>query len=360
MIFGLERDDFVSEAVWEKESARIFSASWLCAGRLETLFHAATKDTVRTIQIGKNDIILIYQQDGTIRAYHNLCRHRGTRLVAEETRPLKNSCITCPYHAWTYNTDGELIGTPNMKDVNAFKPTEFGLKSIACVNWCGFVMINLNEKPVNFNSHFAPIIECMSSWQMDKLVLKHTLQYEVEANWKLIFQNYSECYHCPTVHPNLNRLTPYRESSNDLYEGPFLGGPMQLSTGIETISTDGKRVGNPLSSLDRNQQRLVYYYTLFPTMFLSAHPDYVMAHEIHGLEPNRTRILCHFLSERATKEKSLQRAVQQWDEVNREDWEVCELTQQGVQSPAYTPGPYSNLEPMLIAFDRHYRSIMKD
>ena len=360
MIFGLERDDFVSEKTWETESERIFSKNWVCAGRVETLLSKESTSCFRTVQIGNYDIILLRDDQGKLKAFHNTCRHRGTRLVDDEFGPLKNCSVTCPYHSWTYNADGTLIGAPNMREVNDFDASQFGLKPVPCFDWCGFVMLNPGKAEAQFTHDFAAIIRRMQSWNMDSLQCKQTLRYEVNANWKLIFQNYSECYHCPTVHPDLNRLTPYRESSNDLEEGPFLGGPMQLSEGIETISTDGKHIGVPLPGLDDQQRRLVYYYTLFPTMFLSPHPDYVMAHEIHPRQRDKTEILCHFLSSPSTTNASIERAVEQWDEVNQQDWKVCEWTQRGIESPAYTPGPYSNLEPMLIAFDEYYRSIMLD
>lgn len=360
MICGLERKHFVDPVTWEKEVDRIFSKSWNCVGRRESLFDHCGANAFRRIQIGDNDIILLQQESGQVDAFHNVCRHRGTRLVSEESGSLKNACVTCPYHAWTYRCDGKLIGAPNMKDVESFDPSDFGLKRVGCHDWCGFIMINPYDVTADFVTDFAPIIQQMQAWQMDQLELVTTVEYEVKANWKLIFQNYSECYHCPTVHPALNRLTPYRGATNDLEEGAFLGGPMQLSDSSETISTDGKRIGEILPGLNENQARLVYYYTLFPTMFLSPHPDYVMAHEIHPRSPGRTQVLCHFLSKPKTSTEQIQRAVTQWDQVNREDWEVCELTQLGVQSPSYTPGPYSHLEPMLIAFDQHYRRVMSD
>ena len=358
MIFGLERDYFVSDINWRRETERIFSRTWTCAGRIEKLFNESDQDLFCTVQVGDFDILIVQQKSGSLQAFHNVCRHRGTTLLSAQSGSLKNSCVTCPYHGWTYNADGQLIGAPNMNDVDAFDLEKFGLKRIACHDWCGFVMLNPAESQPNFEEEYAEIIDRMKPWSMDHLELKATLEYQVRANWKILFQNYSECYHCPTVHPSLNRLTPYRGTSNDLEEGLFLGGPMELSAGAETISTDGKRVGKTLPELSSEQQRLVYYYTLFPTMFLSSHPDYVMAHEVHPIDNKNTKIHCHFLSDRATQNQDLQRAIEQWDEVNRQDWVVCELTQRGIQSPSYTPGPYSNMEPMLIAFDRYYRQIM--
>ena len=243
-----------------------------------------------------------------------------------------------------------------MNDVAGFQREQHGLHSIACVDWCGFIMIHLEKSESDFESDFAPLIQRMSNWDLKNQRLDHTLTYEVGANWKLVFQNYSECYHCPTVHPNLNRLTPYKSATNDLEEGPILGGPMELADDCETVSLDGKRVGEVFAGLSETQRRSIYYYTVFPNMFVSAHPDYVMVHQLHRVTNEQTLVKCHFLVPGDTEHDDLMRAVNQWDEVNQEDWYVCELTQKGVSSPAYAPGPYSNLESMLVAFDKHYRA----
>ena len=357
LVYGLEREFFVGDALFERETEKIFSRNWLCVGRVED-FGNNGAECFRTIRIGDYDLIVARRDDGTFAAFHNVCRHRGTRLIDTECGPIKNSCLTCPYHAWTYDLDGALIGAPNMNELDEFQREEHGLIKVATEIWDGFVMVHLDAN-ANLENDFAPIIERIKPWNMQELVLGATLNYDVAANWKIVFQNYSECYHCPTVHPNLNRLTPYRGATNDLLEGAILGGPMGLSDGSETVSTDGKKISEPFSGLSSEQRRCVYYYTLFPNMFVSAHPDYVMVHHLDRIDSSNTRLVCYFLVAKGTESADVSRAVEQWDEVNRQDWQVCELTQKGIQSPIYRPGPYSNLEPMLIAFDKHYRMAMK-
>jgi Rieske 2Fe-2S family protein len=176
-----------------------------------------------------------------------------------------------------------------------------------------------------------------------------------------LFQNYNECYHCPTVHPELARLTPYRSATNDLTSGPFLGGPMELDDGVKTVSQDGKLVAEPFPGLTDVERSRVFYYTVFPTMFVSAHPDYVMVHVISRKDRATTDVACHFLvsqSVACSNKVDLSRAVELWDKINRQDWEMCERTQLGVESPAFRPGPSSSLESMVFAFDQHYREVM--
>ena len=182
------------------------------------------------------------------------------------------------------------------------------------------------------------------------------LEYDVRANWKLLFQNFSECYHCPTVHPELARLTPYRSATNDLAEDGFQGGPMQLDEGVATMSIDGQAVAPTLPQLSNDQRRQVGYYTLFPTMFISPHPDYVMVHRLTRQATDQTHVVCEFLFDAQalqTGQVAADRALRFWDAVNRQDWHVCELVQRGAGS-ALPAGPYGPLETVLPRFDTHY------
>ena len=355
LVFGLERELFLGQKIFENESANIFSKFWVCIGRIEDVRQSG-KDCYRQFEVDQYSIVVVARADGSISAFHNICRHRGTRLLDNSAGDLSNSCMTCPYHAWTYDLNGNLIGAPNMAEVESFDRKEFGLQRVNCVNWCGFLLVNLGDAGADFEKDFAPLIERLADWELDKRILVKTLGYQVAANWKLLFQNYSECYHCPTVHPNLNRLTPYKSATNDLSEGPILGGPMELSDGVQTVSLDGNAIGTVFSGLSAQQQRSVYYYTVFPNLFVSAHPDYVMVHRIERISNRESHVDCHFFV--ADKDAEIERASDQWDEVNQQDWRVCELTQKGINSPAYIPGPYSNLESMLVAFDRFYRRCM--
>ncbi|MEM7477745.1 MAG: aromatic ring-hydroxylating dioxygenase subunit alpha [Planctomycetota bacterium] len=353
--FGLEREFFVGDDIRQLEDEKIFSKNWICVTRKENLPVAGS---FLRVHLAGHDLVLTKTEDDEYRAFHNLCRHRGTRVIEADSGKLKNSCIRCPYHAWTYDLDGCLIGAPNMNTTEGFAREDFGLFEAGCVEWGGYLLVHLERKKQHFSEDFAAIIEMVEPWNMGDLHVGHTLNYEVDANWKLVFQNYSECYHCPTVHPRLNQMSPYKSATNDLETGAFLGGPMRLTEGYATISVDGKSIGPALPQLDDFQRNSVYYYTLFPSMFLSPHPDYVMVHRLQRISNTRTKVECDFLVQDATDSGDVMRAVEQWDEVNRQDWHVCQLTQHGINSPAYRPGPYSQLEPMLVAFDQHYRRVM--
>ena len=356
---NLPREYFVSAKIFERETERIFSRSWICAGHLDEF---PPPPAYKVVEIGAYSIVVARSDAETLHAFHNVCRHRGARICSQPHGEIKNGALACPYHAWTYDAAGRLIGAPNMSDQMEFDRNDFPLLPVATATWNGFVMVNLDAASANFAEDFRPLLERLTNWSREAWQLAKTLRYEVRCNWKMLFQNYSECYHCPTVHPALNRLTPYRSATNDLTSGPFVGGPMELDRGFETVSRDGQLVAPRFAALSETERSRVFYYTAFPNMFVSAHPDYVMVHILNRRECSLTDVSCHFLIPGHDRQPSLQadvsRATSLWDEINRQDWEMCELTQKGAESPAFQPGPYSSLELMVNAFDRHYLGVM--
>ena len=190
---------------------------------------------------------------------------------------------------------------------------------------------------------------------MEDLRRGKRIVYDVKANWKLIIQNYNECLHCPNLHPALNKLSHYLSGENEPLQATYMGGRMDLRPGVETLSMDGLCRRDFLPGLSDDDRRRVYYYAIFPNMLLSLHPDYMMVHSLWPIAPDRTINVCewHFQpSELARKEFDASDAIEFWDMTNRQDWHVCELSQLGISSRAYRPGPYSNREDLLYAFDR--------
>jgi Rieske 2Fe-2S family protein len=199
---------------------------------------------------------------------------------------------------------------------------------------------------------------------MPALRVARRIEYDVAANWKLVVQNYSECYHCAPVHAALSKLTPPTSGENDLFEGPFLGGYMVMSEGSGSMTMSGRACGLPVGDLPDEDHRRVYYYALFPNMLLSLHPDYVMCHTLRPQSPGRTHVTCEWMFHPGTLADpafDVDDGVKFWDMTNREDWEMCELSQLGVQSRVYRPGPYSKRESLSVAFDREYlRALGRD
>jgi Rieske 2Fe-2S family protein len=337
---------------------RIFSRRWLYVGRASALGGAGA---YRLCEIGDESVIVLQNREGEFRAFFNVCRHRGARLCAEPGGVLKKT-IRCPYHAWTYSLDGKLIGAPNMADEESFDEADWPLRPVAITVWEGGIFLNLAEDPPPFEHEFAPLFDKFPEWKLGELEAAHRIVYDIAANWKLVFRNYSECYHCPSLHPVANRLTPYGNASNDLEEGPILGGPMRMAQDGGSMTMSGARCAAPLGEVSGENLNLVHYYTVFPNLLLSFHPDYVLVQEIRPRGADRTQIACEWLfhpDEMAKPDFDPSPAVEFWNMTNEQDWEVSEQVQKGVASRSYTPGPYAELESMVAAWDREYLRVME-
>ena len=356
---------FVSPEVFAEEQDKIFSAQWVCVGHQSQIAKAGDYFLA---QIAGESLIVVRDQKSEIRGFYNVCRHRGTRLKEDSCGHA--SAIQCPYHAWTYGLDGRLIGAPHMDEVPGFDKAEYSLHAVNLALFEGFIFVNLaktgtrlrseataRQAPEDFISlerWFAPLAGKFSHWNLSILRSARRIEYDLRANWKLIFENYSECYHCPGVHPTLAKLTPYDSAENDLCEGPFLGGFMPITKG-KSLTMSGNACALPVGSATAENR--VFYYSIFPNMLLSMHPDYVMVHQLWPQSPERTLILCDWFFhpdafDRETFHPS--DAIDFWDMTNKQDWHVCELSQQGIASRAYQPGPYSSRESIPAAWDREY------
>ena len=341
---------YVDRDCFDREMERLFARMWICAGR--------TGQVERPGQFFVREVlgepIIVTRSESSINAFYNVCRHRGTRLCTEERGTFAGS-IQCPYHAWTYDLDGRLVGAPHMDDVPHFSKADYPLHRVGAAVWDGHIFLNLDPRATPLEQQLGPLPAKFRAWGMAGLRLGHRIVYDVRANWKLIVQNYNECLHCPNLHPALNKLSHYLSGENEPLQPTYMGGRMDLRPGVETMSMDGTCPRAVLPDLSDEERRCVYYYAIFPNMLLSLHPDYMMVHTLWPLAPDRTINICewHFHpAEVARPDFNPADAVDFWDMTNRQDWHVCELSQAGISSRAYTPGPYSNREDLLFAFDQ--------
>ena len=349
---------FVSPEILAEEQETIFSKQWVLVGHQSQI---ATAGDYLTSDVAGESLMVVRDKSGEVRGFYNVCRHRGTRLCEEKTGHL--SAIQCPYHAWTYALDGKLIGAPHMDTVQGFDKADYSLHAIRLALWEGFVFVNLDDSATPLAEWFAPLAGKFTHWNLPKLHSAKRIEYDVRANWKLIFENYSECYHCPGVHPALSKLTPYDSAENDLSEGPFLGGFMRITKG-KSLSMSGNACALPVGDIKAENHARVFYYSIFPNMLLSLHPDYVMVHQIWPNSPERTLILCDwfFHPEAAgfsDPSYNPDDAIEFWDMTNKQDWHICELSQQGIASRGYQPGPYSPRESIPAAWDKEYLRSME-
>jgi glycine betaine catabolism A len=343
------------------EMERIFARMWISVGRLEQV---RGRGEFFRRDFADASVLVVGDGRGSARAFYNVCRHRGTRLCDQQAGTFAGS-IQCPYHAWTYDLDGRLIGAPQMDEVDGFARDDYPLHSVACDVWDGHVFVNLAPRkhgnteaassPAPLAAHLGELPARFRPWRMSELRMVWRVEYEVKANWKLIVQNYNECLHCPIIHPMLNRMHHYLGASNVPSTDTYCGGAMGFKEGIQTLSTDGRRRRSPLPGLSNEEQSLVNYFVIYPNFLLTLHPDYMVTVTIWPQAPDRTRLISewHFHPDEIERPGFVyQDAVEFWDVTNREDWAISERSQQGIASRGYTPGPYSNRERQLWEFDQ--------
>jgi Rieske 2Fe-2S family protein len=353
----LPGDHYTSAEIFAEERRAVFGRRWIMLGRESDV---AGPGDYALYEVGGESLIVVRDGGGELRALYNVCRHRGTRLCEAERGSFAGK-IRCPYHAWTYALDGALLGAPHMGAVAGFDKRDYPLLPARLASWEGFLFANLGEHADRFEVALAPLVGRFARFNLPALRAARRIEYDVAANWKLLFENYCECLHCPRAHPELAQLSPYQSGENDLIEGPVLGGHMLLSPGAESLTLSGRHAGPPVGELPAEDMNRVYYYSIFPNMLLSLHPDYVMVHRLRPLAPGRTHVACEWLFRAdapAHPGFDPDDAANFWDKVNRQDWHLCELSQAGVSSRAYRPGPYSPREGVSAAWDREYLRAM--
>jgi glycine betaine catabolism A len=340
---------FTDPDVFNREMARLFRKSWQCVGREDEL---ATPGSFRTVEVAGSGVLLLRNADGELRAFHNVCRHRGTRLVEKaEGTDLKR--LTCPYHAWTYDLNGRLLGAPHMQGVKGFDRSESGLYPVAVQTWRGFLFVNLDPRPEPLERTLGGLVRRCANYPLESLRRTHRVVYDIAANWKLVVQNANECYHCPGVHPQLVKITPYRSGEEDLRTGPVFGGWMDFVDEVETATLSGKTARAAFPGLSAEDLRRVYYYVLYPANFLSLFPDYVTFDWFIPMGPEHTRLVFEVYVHKDEKDLAAD-AMEFWEMTNRQDWHICEMAHLGSKTAAYFQGRYSTEEEVVHLVDRYY------
>ena len=333
---GLPGAAYRSDAVFAWEAEHFFAGTWVCAGRLDDLLQPGQ---ARALAIGAETVLVV--RDGqTLRAFSNVCRHRGHELVpvgeAVDVR-----LIRCPYHSWTYRLDGSLKTAPTFTGREGFAEADYPLIPVRTGTWEGWLFISLAGAS-ELDDHLGNAAELLEPYGIGELTTGHRKRYEVAANWKVIAENYNECYHCTSIHPELCEVTPVNSGTDLQPTGLWCGGTMDLKDHAVTMSLDGSSPLAPLPGVGGERLRQVVYLSMFPNLLISAHPDYVLTHRLTPVAPDRTEIECTWLFERADIDPSF--AVDFWDITNEEDWAVCEGVQRGMANSGHRPGPLSNWE----------------
>lgn len=349
------------ETTFEWERLNVLRRDWIMVAREDEV---AEPGSYLLVELDGDPLIVVRGRDSILRAFHNVCRHRGTAVAEEPCGKVVR--FQCPYHAWIYDLDGSLVRAKHTDDLEDFRFEGNGLAAVALDTWQGFIFLNLDLDAVPLVGQLGDLVGHWQRFDFSTLRRARRIEYDVRANWKFIAENYSECYHCPGVHPQLNKLTPYDVGGDYDPDGAWQGGWMELVESAETMSLgesravgtedgDGSAHGRPpMRGITARDERCVYYYLVWPTTFMSIHPDYLLVHRLVPVAPDRTTVICDWLFEAetmATPGFDPSDAVAFWDLTNSQDWHVCELQQRGTRSSSWIAGRYSNQEASVHAFD---------
>lgn len=348
--FTLPAASYTDQVVYDWEMENIFRNGWVCVGRTDELVAAGQ---IRAVDVAGEGVLITRDSEGAVAAYSNVCRHRGHEL-APIGEAIDARLIRCPYHAWSYRYDGSLRAAPTFTQAPGFDFGDYPLITIDTADYGGWLWVDLSSSAPPIAENFGNLSELIAPYQTDGLRTAATHSYTIDANWKIVVENYNECYHCSSIHPELCEVTPVDSGYDHQPTGMWLGGTMDLKEHAVTMSLDGHSDGvNFPGVLAAGLERQVWYLTVLPNFLLSLHPDYVMTHRLQPLGTGQTQVECSWLFPEEAfdlPEFDPAYAVDFWDITNREDWAACEAVMRGVRNQGYRPGPLSTWEGTVYQF----------
>jgi glycine betaine catabolism A len=346
-----------SEEAYAVDKERVFYRNWIYVGRADRV---AKPGAWLRVEIADESILIVRGKDERIRAFYNVCRHRGSRICEEEQGEVRTH-LRCPYHAWGYALDGTLVTTPMVEKDEIDRPST-SLWPVHVDVWEGFVFVNLSrEEP-------RPLVEHLADQQDETLglarfgladlrIAKITVN-EVRANWKIVLENYNECLHCPTIHPELVAVVPaYRKG--DIFEEGRDDGGVTLADG-RTAVADDPRLRLPLLpgfKTTGGNPESYFGAGVYPTMFLDVDGSSCLATAVFPTGAQSCRLVTEYLfSPEALEDPDFDPApvVEFNERVTQQDNEACERVQRGVTSRAFDHGVFPAKDSWVHRFDQRY------
>lgn len=331
---------YTDPLVFAREQERIFEETWMCVLRADDI---PRPGDYRLVQVGREQLIVSRNRHGAIRAFFNVCRHRGMRVCTEESGSARK--FQCGYHAWTYDLDGTLIAAPNLTRMPDVDQVEYGLRTVAVREWIGYVWVCTATEPPSFEETVLGevttrlgVLESLDNYQIDALALGRRIGYEVKANWKLIVENFMECYHCATIHPELTEVIP--EFADGWAAQTHVGTGAAFGDDVQGFTVDGSEGVTPLPLIAADQDRSYFAITIRPNVFINMVPDHIIIHRMFPTSESSTYVECDwlFLPEVVASGADLTRSIELFDRVNRQDFDACEKTQPAMSSRVYRDG----------------------
>ncbi len=349
---------YLSPEIFAQEKERIFFREWFCVGREEQV---PNPGDYLVVDVAGESVLVVRTKAGELRAFYNVCRHRGCRLALEDSPKPQDgdgpgcsgsfhNMIRCPYHSWSYNFEGELRGTPFLRESDRFHKADFSLYPAGVDTWGGFLYLNLSPKEAaaegrTLLSQLGKVTEEFKRYPLSSLRVGKRLVYEVEANWKVVMENYNECYHCGGVHPELCELVPaFKEHGGALLDWEN-GIPHR--EGAVTFTFTGTTNRAPFEGLADFEITRHKGALLYPNQLVSFSSDHIAAYTLWARDPGHTTITCDFLfdpREMARQDFNPYDAVDFWDLVNKQDWGICAGVQRGMSSRSFKSGYYAQME----------------
>lgn len=343
---------FCDPELYQRDLDTIFYRMWLCVGHASRL---AVAGDFFLVEVGTESIIVVADRDGNANAFLNVCRHRGSRITTQASGNCRG--FSCPYHAWHYDLNGKLKVAPQMDTVDGFARNDYPLIGVRLESFMGFLFINLSADAEPLDRAFADFPD-FTRYRFPELVRVARHDYDVQSNWKLVCENYHECYHCRNAHPQLHRVSHYGNQGNGDCSGRnFIGGPMAIRDGFNTMTHSGLTDRAPFPGCTEADRRTVHYFNLLPNFLLSIAPDYVLTHHIWPRGPERVYIESDWFcspDQASTPGFDASDAVDFWDVTNRQDWTLCENALRGLRSAGHRPGRYQSGEDCAHRFDQWY------
>ncbi len=345
---ALPKAMYVDPDHFARERDVVLFDSWFCVGRIDDL-GLDRPGRLAVLDVVGESILVTSGRDGELHAAYNVCRHRGSQVVPTDPGTTPPTCdigaLRCPYHSWTYDLDGQLLKAPHTEGIEDFDPTAFGLHQVAVRTWGGFVFVHLTpDRADDFDDAMVEFGERLARYPLARLTTGLTFTYDVAANYKVLAENYNECYHCGPVHPELTRLVPSFGSGGVGLEWED-GIPHR--DGAWTFTTTGTTNRRPFPDLNDAERSRHKGELVYPNLWLSCAADHVAAFVSWPLDTGHTRIRCDLLFEPeaiAADDFDPHDAGDLWDLVNQQDWVICESVQRGMSSRAYQQGWFAPME----------------
>jgi Rieske 2Fe-2S family protein len=358
---------YTDPGVLAAEFERIFEREWYYAGRADEL--PAPGSFIRR-RVGRETIVLVRGRDQVIRGFLNVCRHRGAQLCLTDSGEVGRT-IRCPYHAWSYALDGQLVAAPNWRSLDGIDRGRYRLHEVHAATWEGLIWVSLAGRPGPLEEHLRPQVEGrladyakFERYRLGELRVGARAEYDVAANWKLIYENFQECYHCSTIHPELVTTIP-RFRSPALGTDGYDPGGYSIAPGRASFSLTGQTVLPRLPGLLPADDRLFYGMVLRPNCFLSLTSDHVIVHRFEPVAPDRTLAVCEWLFPPETLEPGrydVTDAVALFDKVNEQDFAAAQWCQPNMGSRAYARGGVlvPSEAPVISDYYQWYKGLMED